>query len=221
MSSAECNNTEAVCDRLTRVFQGDADFKPIVSAEPGVTSIELDGSEDYLVLACDGLWDVFTSEEIVRESYNYLQLSTGSKANLAAHLTERAREKGSTDNITVVVVFLRDVIAPPAPADAPQVPLVAQEDDKISGSQMSDTSSSGDGDAAQDGSDATDAPTAGGSGESTQLMLRLQERGLRFLPSLPRPLHYRAPPRPQVPPEDDLPSQAAVSRVAQGATTAH
>ena len=191
MLSAACH-TDVTCDRLT-VVAGDADFKPIVSAEPGVTSIELDGSEDYVVLACDGLWDVFTSDEIVRESYNYLQLSTGSKANLAAHLTERAREKGSTDNITVVVVFLRDVIAPPAPADAPQVPLVAEEDDKISGSQMSDASSSGGGDAAQSSSDATDAPTAGGSGDSTQLMLRLQERGMRFLPSLPRPLHYRAP----------------------------
>ena len=175
-----------------------------MSAEPGVAAFDLDGSEDYLVLGCDGLWDVFTHDEIVHESYNYLQLSTGSKANLSVHLSDRAREKGSTDNITVVVVFLRDVIAPPAPADSTQsVPIAAQEDDQISGSHKSDSSSTGSGDSGckPTGSGEVVAAPAGGSGEAggakegdahEQWVANLQRRGLRFLPSLPqRPLACR------------------------------
>jgi serine/threonine protein phosphatase PrpC len=50
---------------------GDAAFKlgprgPLVSACPEVTSAQLDVSRDeFVVLACDGLWDVMSSEETV------------------------------------------------------------------------------------------------------------------------------------------------------------
>ena len=38
-------------------FSGDGDYKPFVSADPDVTTVEMNGSEDYLIIACDGLWD--------------------------------------------------------------------------------------------------------------------------------------------------------------------
>ncbi len=42
---------------------GDASYKPYVTAEPDVTSITLDGTEDFLVIGCDGLWDAVTENE--------------------------------------------------------------------------------------------------------------------------------------------------------------
>ncbi|XP_017770293.1 PREDICTED: protein phosphatase 1E-like [Nicrophorus vespilloides] len=41
---------------------GDAEYKPFVIAVPEVREIPLSGSEDFIILACDGLWD-FLSEE--------------------------------------------------------------------------------------------------------------------------------------------------------------
>ena len=117
--------------------QGDVDYKPIISAEPDLATIDLEGDEDYLILACDGLWDTISYDEAVTETYNYLKLSTGSKANLAAYLADRAKEKGSTDNITVAVLFLREEIAQPRLDDV-IAPLVAQEDDQVSGSHRGD-----------------------------------------------------------------------------------
>ncbi|EFN67119.1 Protein phosphatase 1F [Camponotus floridanus] len=36
---------------------GDVPYKPCVSGEPEVQCVSLDGSEDFLIIACDGLWD--------------------------------------------------------------------------------------------------------------------------------------------------------------------
>lgn len=36
---------------------GDPDYKPYVTAEPDVIDLELDGSEDFLLMASDGLTD--------------------------------------------------------------------------------------------------------------------------------------------------------------------
>jgi len=43
---------------------GDVESKPSVTSEPDVASIELDGTEDYVVLACDGIWDVIRPSKI-------------------------------------------------------------------------------------------------------------------------------------------------------------
>ncbi|XP_019696322.2 uncharacterized protein LOC105181883 isoform X2 [Harpegnathos saltator] len=36
---------------------GDVSHKPFVTGEPEIRSITLDGTEDFLIIACDGLWD--------------------------------------------------------------------------------------------------------------------------------------------------------------------
>ncbi len=45
---------------------GDGDYKPYVSCDPDVTTVEMDGSEDFAVVACDGLWDTVTPEDAAR-----------------------------------------------------------------------------------------------------------------------------------------------------------
>ncbi|KAL4855454.1 putative protein phosphatase 2C 11 [Chlorella vulgaris] len=49
-------------------YKMNADLEPkdqIISAEPDVTSQQLTAEDTFLVLACDGIWDVMTSQQVV------------------------------------------------------------------------------------------------------------------------------------------------------------
>jgi len=48
-----------------------------VTSEPDVTAVSLDGTEDFLVLACDGLWDFVTEEEAVMAVYEQIAEAPG------------------------------------------------------------------------------------------------------------------------------------------------
>lgn len=78
----------------------------------------MDGSEDYLILACDGFWDTVSPDEAVRVVSDHLQENSGDTTMVAHKLVASARDAGSSDNITVIVVFLRDPRSPlPTGAD--------------------------------------------------------------------------------------------------------
>lgn len=65
---------------------------------------------DFLVLACDGLWDVVTDEEAVDIAAYVLQRDYQPE-EAAKRLRNIAYGRGSTDNITVLVVVLQSPIA--------------------------------------------------------------------------------------------------------------
>lgn len=48
-----------------------------MTSEPDVTAVSLDGTEDFLVLACDGLWDFVTEEEAVVAVYEQIAEAPG------------------------------------------------------------------------------------------------------------------------------------------------
>ena len=89
---------------------GDGDCKPFgVIATPEVTAYAVDaderaGGRDFaLVLACDGLWDV-VSDADARD----LVLDTVKEPSMSAkRLGSEALARGSGDNVTVVVAFLK------------------------------------------------------------------------------------------------------------------
>jgi protein phosphatase 1L len=81
---------------------GDAPLKPFVTAEPRIAEGVLGRGNDIAIIACDGLWDVLTSEEAVAIARN-----TTGPSEAATLLQIRAVEQGSTDNITVIVLDLR------------------------------------------------------------------------------------------------------------------
>ena len=78
--------------------------KPAVTSEPDVASIELDGTEDYIVLACDGIWDVIRPSKVPQLVYAHLT-GGGSKEMVAKSLIDHAKAEGSSDNMTAIVVF--------------------------------------------------------------------------------------------------------------------
>ena len=63
------------------------------------------GDEDYLILGCDGLWDTVTPATAIELLDAYL-LGGEDKNESARMLVSQAKSRGSTDNISVVVVFL-------------------------------------------------------------------------------------------------------------------
>jgi len=83
---------------------GDANDKKYVIGEPDVKAVELDASEDYLVLACDGVWDVVNGEELV-ECVRQHQTGGGSRPTTAKAIIDFAKSEGSGDNMTCIVVF--------------------------------------------------------------------------------------------------------------------
>jgi serine/threonine protein phosphatase PrpC len=110
---------------------GDQVAKPFVCADPFVSTIALDlgaltdcGTEPgpFLIMACDGLWDVLTDDEAVRLVCDYCasrpKLSkdkvvdgshedpkNGCQHTVAQYLVDEAIRRGSTDNVTVIVVW--------------------------------------------------------------------------------------------------------------------
>lgn len=97
------NGTLAVSRAIGDIFQ-----KPYVSGEADAASRELTGSEDYLLLACDGFFDVIPHQEVAGLVQSHLVRQQGSGLLVAEELVAAARDRGSHDNITVMVIFFRD-----------------------------------------------------------------------------------------------------------------
>uniref|UniRef100_A0A8C2ZR84 Protein phosphatase 1E n=2 Tax=Cyclopterus lumpus TaxID=8103 RepID=A0A8C2ZR84_CYCLU len=91
---------------------GDSEHKPYICGEADHDVFPLDGSEDYLILACDGFWDTVNPDEAVSVVSDHLEENTGDTTMVAHKLVASARDAGSSDNITVIVVFLRDPRSP-------------------------------------------------------------------------------------------------------------
>ncbi|CAB3255269.1 unnamed protein product [Arctia plantaginis] len=51
---------------------GDAQYKPYVTARPEIATVELDGDEDFVVVACDGLWDFVSEDDVALSVYRQI-----------------------------------------------------------------------------------------------------------------------------------------------------
>ncbi|KAL1339592.1 hypothetical protein AAHE18_U049400 [Arachis hypogaea] len=84
---------------------GDDDLKPAVTAEPEITESILSVEDEFLVMASDGLWDIMSGEEVIK----IIKDTVKEPGMCSKRLATEAVERGSRDNITVIVVFLRPV----------------------------------------------------------------------------------------------------------------
>ena len=98
-------------------------MKPWIIPEPEVMFLPRAKDDDCLILASDGLWDVMTNKEVCdlarrrillwhKNNGITLPAERGEGIDPAAqaaaeYLSNRALQKGSKDNITVIVVDLK------------------------------------------------------------------------------------------------------------------
>ena len=93
---------------VTRSF-GDLELKRYVVARPSTSRTVLsddDDDDEFVVLACDGLWDVFSDQEAVDFVADALASGASSPDDVASQLVSQALKRGTTDNVTCVVVGL-------------------------------------------------------------------------------------------------------------------
>ncbi|CAG9585185.1 unnamed protein product [Danaus chrysippus] len=58
-------------------YHSNAQYKPYVTAQPEIVVVELDGDEDFVVVACDGLWDVVSEDAVAISVYDQLMRNPG------------------------------------------------------------------------------------------------------------------------------------------------
>eukprot|EP00605_Chrysophyceae_sp_TOSAG23-4_P002884 GSChrysophyteH1.ASY1.ANO1.3179.1 assembled CDS len=92
---------------VSRSF-GDHGMKDFVSADPFMSEVDLTNVDaPFLIIACDGVWDVFTDQEAVELIYEEYEKEGCAPFKYAAEMLVQASiERGSADNITVIVIFL-------------------------------------------------------------------------------------------------------------------
>ncbi|KAL6760307.1 phosphatase 2C-like domain-containing protein [Haematococcus lacustris] len=95
-------------------FKGNPCLPPeaqAVTATPDVQAVNLGGAHDFMVLACDGVWDVMTSDQVVAAVHQGLEAGLP-PAKVVQELVARCLQGSqlpgaSSDNITILlVVFL-------------------------------------------------------------------------------------------------------------------
>ena len=82
---------------VSRSF-GDTDTAPYITSKPDIFTHKLNSGDDFMVLACDGIWDVMSNKEVVDFVYQNPQ-------NTVRKLASHALKLGSTDNISAIIVF--------------------------------------------------------------------------------------------------------------------
>jgi hypothetical protein len=102
---------------VSRSF-GDLDNK-YISQNPDIFDYTI-SDDKFIVLACDGIWDVLSNQDVVNfiiEYFNELKkkgktinnLKGKSDNNIACKLAEYAiNVKKSSDNISIIIIFLKD-----------------------------------------------------------------------------------------------------------------
>lgn len=110
---------------VTRAL-GDASMKEFITGHPFTTETRLLAPEEdsFLILACDGLWDVCTDQE----ACDYIKNDLNDPQRCAELLVDFALEQGSTDNLSVIVVNLDRPVKAESKKESE---CLKDEDDKI------------------------------------------------------------------------------------------
>eukprot|EP00633_Aureoumbra_lagunensis_P002331 CAMPEP_0197298076 /NCGR_PEP_ID=MMETSP0890-20130614/42613_1 /TAXON_ID=44058 ORGANISM="Aureoumbra lagunensis, Strain CCMP1510" /NCGR_SAMPLE_ID=MMETSP0890 /ASSEMBLY_ACC=CAM_ASM_000533 /LENGTH=564 /DNA_ID=CAMNT_0042775581 /DNA_START=317 /DNA_END=2011 /DNA_ORIENTATION=+ len=79
----------------------------LVVAEPEIVDLEFSDKDDFILLASDGLFDVFSNDEAVHFVHNQLKTKDPQQA-AEALVTGAIHDRGSRDNVTVLILDLRE-----------------------------------------------------------------------------------------------------------------
>lgn len=91
---------------------GDSYMKDLVIGNPFTTSTEITADDDFMILACDGVWDVLSDLKACEFVSDLFEKGSGKvDPQIAAKkLCQLAMDNSTTDNVTVMIVkFDKDV----------------------------------------------------------------------------------------------------------------
>lgn len=54
-------------------FTGDEKYKPFITEEPEIKVVELEGNEDFLIIACDGFWEKVNEDIAAALLYEFVR----------------------------------------------------------------------------------------------------------------------------------------------------
>lgn len=54
-----------------------------MTAEPDVAVVPLDGNEEFLIMACDGLWDFVSEDDAAITVYNRIKENSGKYTHIS------------------------------------------------------------------------------------------------------------------------------------------
>jgi serine/threonine protein phosphatase PrpC len=89
---------------MTRVLGDFSLDKNVVPALADIVQHQRDASTAFVVIACDGIWDVMSNEQVA--TFVAHRVSNTSLENIASQLLDQCLHKESTDNMTVYIVKL-------------------------------------------------------------------------------------------------------------------
>lgn len=89
-------------------YKGDdnlAETAQLVSAEPDVTAVERNAAADqFICLACDGIFDVFLNEELADYINSQLKVRGDDLEQLCSDVIDTSLHKGSRDNMSIILL---------------------------------------------------------------------------------------------------------------------
>jgi len=92
---------------LSRAF-GDTNSK-YTYPQPDLFNHKITSDDKFIIMACDGLWDVMDNQTavnfVLHFCYGENEKRINEKINIADKLAEYAISQGSTDNVSVIVIF--------------------------------------------------------------------------------------------------------------------
>ncbi|RYR30504.1 hypothetical protein Ahy_B01g055261 [Arachis hypogaea] len=91
-----------------------------LSAEPELKLMTLTKEDEFLIIASDGIWDVFRSQNAVDFARRRLQEHNDVK-QCCKQIVEEAIKRGATDNLTVVMVCFHSDPPPPVVVERARV----------------------------------------------------------------------------------------------------
>lgn len=97
--------SRAIGDAKVKLDQANKGSSALISS-PDFYERILTGFEDFIILASDGLWDVLDYSEVFTLTREFLK-HTNNPTEVAQKLTKTAYDRGSTDNVSVIVILFR------------------------------------------------------------------------------------------------------------------
>jgi len=76
----------------------------LIIPDPEFERVKLGDQDKFMVLASDGLWDVLSEEDVVRQILLWLAANSTAR-DCAEDLCELALRMGSNDDVTVVLIL--------------------------------------------------------------------------------------------------------------------